>query len=325
MKKLIISPSGNLYGSENVLLDYLLNTDFTFEVYVPNGTPLQNRFLEIGIKGIGFRSPSLLYAKLLLRIFLKEVDVVYCNEGGHFRYMQILAFLFPSCKFLLHVRMISDATRVSKKKWIIRNNFTFVCISKTVRNSLNLSSVLLYDGYEFDLLLPFKKNINYNRIGLIGRVTYTKGVALVLNLLDLLEKDKEFYFFGEISDDVLDDMNSGNVFNNDRLHFMGFTEDKKEIYSKVDIVVHLSDMEGLGRVFFESLNYGIPFLGLNCAGIAEIGNIINYPYLANSVEDLADFIRIGEINECTLHECREIAKDFFSVNLYTRDLDELLT
>ena len=40
---LIISPSGNLYGSENVLLDYLNGTGWRHTVAVPVGTKLEQK------------------------------------------------------------------------------------------------------------------------------------------------------------------------------------------------------------------------------------------------------------------------------------------
>ena len=133
-KTIIISPSGNFYGSEQVLFDYLNTTNLSFQLFVPKDSffekklLLQKKLWEFNrIKS--FRSVKILYFKIFLELLFKPIKSVYLNEAGHIRYIFILAKVFKSVKFIVHVRLVEDASRIKKqaknlKYFAISSNFS---------------------------------------------------------------------------------------------------------------------------------------------------------------------------------------------------------
>jgi glycosyltransferase involved in cell wall biosynthesis len=56
----------------------------------------------------------------------------------------------------------------------------------------------------------------------------------------------------------------------DRVRFRGYVTNVKDIFSQADITIMCSKNEGMGRVTIESMAYGIPVVGFNEAGTAEL-------------------------------------------------------
>src|SRR5210317_146486 len=95
IKTAIISPSGNYYGSEQTLNSFLNNTRVTYNVYVKY---VEGGFYSILNKGkphklFKFSNIPLLYIRLAF-VLLFKYNTIYINEGGHIRYIKILAKIF---------------------------------------------------------------------------------------------------------------------------------------------------------------------------------------------------------------------------------------
>jgi len=94
-------------------------------------------------------------------------------------------------------------------------------------------------------------------------------------------------------------------------------------------VVHFNSNEPLGRIFFESLDYGIPFVGINSGGIGEIAASINYPYVYDKDKFYDALLNIFKadvvIQNEILNYSRNRAIDIFSVRNYTSKIDYLLS
>src|SRR5207237_9473129 len=120
---------------------------------------------------------------------------------------------------------------------------------------------------------------NILTIGVIGRLSITKGIDILLRLLELIKaekKDDQFYFlfYGDVMHDVTAETYSRlKSFSNIKLN--GFVQDKDKMYSSVDCVLHASAIEPLGRIFLEAIDYNKPFIGLNQGGIGEISSLLN--------------------------------------------------
>ena len=151
-KILVISPSGNFYGSEQVLLDYLHCTELCFDVMIP----ANSMFAEIAGKAkmphqlIYFDDKRLkkLYLQLFMKLLSGKYDTVYLNEAGHSRYVLLLARLFRSKRFVIHVRIAED-TAASRWKLFSAKNTRLIAISENIRKQLPCSCELLYDLYIF--------------------------------------------------------------------------------------------------------------------------------------------------------------------------------
>lgn len=293
-KTIIISPSGNFYGSEQVLWEYLHDTGNRYTLYLP----ANSLFLEKLIRG---NTPHhlktfdrgklpFLYTRLLLILLFRQADTVYVNEAGHSRFLLLLAKFFPSRQFVAHIRMLEDA---HESRWGKRMpaNVRVVSISESVAQKLPFPSELIYDPYRFTPVRAAAQRKDAGRliIGIIGRVTGTKGLGRLPELSAFLDAQAPgrfvFQLYGGASDAEGDKELIDKLKTLPNVELKGFQENKEEIYNNIDCVLHLSVEEALGRIFFEAIDYGKPFLGFKIAGIAEIGSLTGLEELLVEVDD----------------------------------------
>ena len=342
-KILVISPSGNWYGSEQVLYDYLSHTELMMEVRAPANSFFLNKLLQAGfphkIASFG-QSMPLLYSQIFFRLMKGDYDTVYINEAGHIKYLSFLAKLFPNRKFVVHVRMLED---VSENRWrgAERNNLKVLSISQFIRDRLPVKSELIYDGYLFsnEKRISAREVSGELRIAVIGRITKTKGLG---NLPDLIERLKEldaagnyvFYLYGVVTKDMENDDLLNTLKNLKNVEFRGFEKDRNKVYASVDCVLHISSREALGRIFFEAIDYEKPFVGINTAGIGEIGQQLNLlELLAGNdqqtlVEELANRLILVRKNYAEFvkqsAESKKKAMVIFNPVSYAHYMDNLL-
>src|ERR1700761_5710944 len=149
-KILIISPSGNFYGRERVLFDYLGATGLEPEVAVPEGSlfgeKLHAAYPNLDLRRFTGRGLARFYAGIWGGLMMRQFEQVYINEGGHVKYLLLLARSFPRKKFTIHIRIKEDA---DANRWIMEpgENVTVVGISKNIQQALPVPSVLLYDAF----------------------------------------------------------------------------------------------------------------------------------------------------------------------------------
>lgn len=285
-KKIIISPSGNLYGSEQVLLDFLKHTTHQYIVYLPQHSLLYKEVLMLNkhcIKQFKPDHPVRLYLIIMFNLLLRGVKSVYINEGGHIKYIKLLAFFFRSVKFTVHLRMVYDAegNRLGYKPF---SNVQLIAISNHVAKKIpaHWNCIVAYDPY------VFKKDLHHNveipvalgpvfRVGIIGRISPTKGfmeIALLLKYLESSEaRNIAFNFYGSFSNDENVQAKAKEIiaYKHVKVIFNGFVN-QSEIYNNIDCVCHFCEDEGLGRVFFESIDRLKPFIGFQKGGLIEIAS-----------------------------------------------------
>ena len=342
---LVISPSGNFYGSEQVLFDYVQLTQLPVEIAVPSKSPFWGRLkgLHPSRMLVEFQSHKLFrfYGWVYWQLLKGKYREVYLNEAGHIKYISLLALLFKKKRFVVHVRMLED-TEPSRWKYAARDNITLISISRFLQDRLPLPSYQLYDGYHFSepKVLIAKKNLDVLRVAVIGRITKTKGALPLLKLLKLIDQSKQsahytFCLYGEVADDMSGDELLEEIKKFSNVQFKGFENDKKALYDAVDVVLHLSVREALGRIFFEAIDYGKPFVGYQAAGIAEIGGLLNLsdlladPQSQNPIEEIfqrlksvrLDYQRYVSQNE----NAKAKASEIFNPNSYTREVDKFLS
>lgn len=308
-KSIFISPSGNFYGSEQVLFDYLNNTQIPFQLYLPKNSLFESKLNEIKHQNFikkGFINVKLLYLEIAFNLLFSKFKSVYLNEAGHIKYINLLAKFFPKVNFVVHIRLVEDTNllRISEPL----PNLKFVSISKYIHDLLPVKSELLYDPYPFDDTIQKKPLQNGKvKIGVIGRLSIGKGLDKLIQLASEIQNDKafedfEFYLYGD------------PIFSNESKFYlekipsfkmlipMGFESQKSKIYKNINAVMHLCETEPLGRIFLEAINYEIPLIGFNSGGIGEIAGITNSSDL------------LVELNEIWIVEWKEkllkLKKDF---------------
>jgi len=325
--RILISPSGKLYGSENVLFDYLKHSSVKFDIiYVPKNSPFKKKLEDNNFIINDFVNVKVLYFLVFFRLLLNKIKFIYCNEAGHIRYIVLLAKLFSKVNFVVHIRILEDTNSIN----ISLKNLQFIAISQTIQKSLNLSSWLIYDGFHFSESRLFQPLPYGNcKIGIIGRITSSKGIDLFTQeFLQKCGSKIELHFYGDVDKEYEKSYNFQNLISLKNVHLHGFINDKHQMYSSIDILLHVNEYEPLGRIFFESFDFGIPFIGIKKGGIAEIANQINYPYVF-AKEDLADLLRSFSKQEMTfdyhkLEISRKLALEYFSIQKYTNQIDRIL-
>src|SRR5205809_755091 len=100
---IIIRPSGNFYGSERVLYDYLTLTEQTYDLFVPRNSLLKRKLNNL-VSGENIlheydtSSHWKFYLRMAFRLLGGRFKSVYLNEAGHVKYILLLAKLFPWIK-----------------------------------------------------------------------------------------------------------------------------------------------------------------------------------------------------------------------------------
>lgn len=325
--RIIVSPSGKLYGSENVLFDYLNHSSISFDfIFVPKNSPFKKKLEDNNFTTNGFGNVKELYFLVFLKLLTNKIKHFYCNEAGHVRYIVVLARLFPKVNFVVHVRILEDSKRIS----ISLKNLQFVAISQTIQKALHGSSRLIYDGFHFKESKFFKPAPLGNcKIGIVGRITSSKGIDLFTQkFLQNCGSKIELHFYGDIDKEYEKSVIFQNLIALKNIHIHGFISDKNQIYSSIDILLHVNEFEPLGRIFFESLDFGIPFIGINKGGIAEIANQINYPYVFEK-DQFAELLSSLTKQEFSfdfliLENSRKLVLEVFSIEKYTNQIDRIL-
>ena len=322
--RILISPSGNLYGSENVLFDYIINSELHFDYFfVPKVSLFQEKLTQRKVKSIGFKKAVYLYSHVFF-ILLKKQAIIYCNEAGHFRYLNLLARIFKKSSFIIHVRILEDCQRLNH--YHVSSNMKLIVVSNFLAKKLNKPCEVIHDGYHFERQEVFQlNNPSKIKVGIVGRVTNSKGIHHLIELLKLDNPNVGFHLFGHM-DSNLPQVIQNKLKSDSRIIFHDFKQNKIEIYQSVDLLLHLNEKEPLGRIFFEALDFGIPIIGFNHGGIGEIGNIVEYPYLVNSNDynKLMDYIQYLDFSTELLLKARLKALEFFSIKKYVLKVDALL-
>jgi glycosyltransferase involved in cell wall biosynthesis len=340
----IISPSGNFYGSEQVLYDFLLKSENEYTVYVPGNGRFIQRLRSLNrhnVKAIG-SNIKLFYIELFWLLWLGRYKSIYVNEGAHIRYIKMLASFFRRKKFIVHIRITEDTS--PSRIGALPENVILICISQYIRNLINDPAIkniqTIYDLYVLGKTNGIESKAasvsNKIKIGVIGRVTNSKGLKEIITFCDFLEhksvKNIEINFFGDVEKelpDVLKFLENAGKYKNTIVKFHGFQENKDAIYSSIDLVIHLNKLEPLGRIFLESLDYGVPIIGFNEGGIGEMAKLLKLEdCMVNNDENWTDnlYYKIVHVKDVLnrYSAARKKMDAYFSATSYCEQVEAII-
>ena len=338
---IIISPSGNFYGSEQVLFDFLTHTNNAYRVYVPHhGRFVEKLVLQGKHKILPFANVKLLYVKIFLLLATGKVKNIYCNEGAHIRYTKVLARFFKRSRFINHLRIVEDTN--SARIGRLPPNIALICISRYIAGFLPQYKPpvieTFYDPYISTGNVDHIRATDSNplKAGIIGRISKTKGLANIEAFCDYLESNAannlELHLIGDAdknNEEVSRLIEKSKGYQHVKVMFRGFIENKKDLYSSIDIVLHFSETEPLGRIFFEALDYGLPVIGFQAAGIGELaGELLIEDCMVSKKSgwqrDLLNKILNIKTSMSKYQAAKEILETRFSVAAYCRSLEEII-
>ena len=252
MKRIVlISPSGAFYGSEQVLFDFLSTTTNIYDVYVPRGKfhEILNRQAKHIIHS--YDNILWLYINLMMRLAFGHVQGIYINEGGHIRYLKILAKIFRHKSFYAHIRLLED-TEKSRLEGT-PDNIKLIAVSDYIADAIkkktNLPVVTIYDLYQSSshvYAMRKPKASGTINLGIVGRITDTKGIDAIEKFCDYTEQQAHFQkpvtvnFFGHVDSlsaktNVF--INKANKYKNIKCLFHGYISEKSTIYAQIDILL----------------------------------------------------------------------------------------
>ena len=181
-----------------------------------------------------------------------------------------------------------------------------------------------------------KVSHNPIRAGIIGRISRSKGLAEIEAFCDYVDQKGvpgiELHLIGDVneSDENVSRLRARAHRNPTiKIIFHGFIGDTEKIYSSIDVVIHFSKVEPLGRIFFESLDYGRPIIGFNCGGIGELAKQMSLnDCMIDSRSDWEQILvdRLMNINgSISKYEmARQAVAAKFSAEKYCRSLEEII-
>jgi glycosyltransferase involved in cell wall biosynthesis len=338
-KTIIVSPSGSFYGSEQVLYSHLDYTKKSYTVFVPFGSFFQKKLKRQHKHDVcGFSNIKLLYVKIFLKLLFAKYTTLYINEGGHIKYAKLIAKLFPFVNVVVHIRLVEDTT--SNRLGKLPKNLKLISISSFIRDLLlpEYTSIKIVDPLDISNVFKqrFKLNKQCIRIGIIGRVSLSKGLynyEKLFNYYFSLQKLKniQFIFFGELVDkekEALEFFDKYSGPNFPQVEFKGFVKDQEKIFSSIDAVLHLNEKEPLGRIGLESWARGIPFVCFNAGGCKEINQTLemerfSLPLDVNWEVEVIDLISsLDNFSNTEQDTARLNLQSYFSIDRYVEQLEK---
>lgn len=194
-----------------------------------------------------------------------------------------------------------------KKSYIkkcLNKSEAIITISEAIRNKYrkNIDETkihLVYNGFQIEELCVAPKVHNLKdkiNILIAGQVCEAKGQEQAIAAVDLLNKkgrNIRLFIAGDVDQDYLN-----SIFKKyDKKEFvevLGKVDNLKELRDKVDIELVCSRCEAFGRVTIEAMLHGIPVVGANSGGTAELikDGITGMLYTYNDVGELANKIEL---------------------------------
>ncbi len=314
MKKIIIiEPSGNLYGSEMVLLDILKNLNrnkYDISIILPNSSPFCNildkyniKYYDIlNIKNSIQKLKS--YIKLYKIIKLKKPDLIFINQAGIQRIVSHFTN-YLKIPIVSEVSTLEDGLLINKfSNHLLKPVKTFICNSKFIATQLQTkesNKSVLYYGYEWKDIKPvIPQNKSPFKVLLLGRICESKGHFLLVEAINLLiQKQKniniEIHFWGnapslEIEEDIKSRIKNYNL--KPIFKFNGFNTDLNVVFEDMNLMVIPSIQEPFGRIFCETAEAKLPCLVADSGGLGELSKRfdLGIRFKGRDANDLADKI-----------------------------------
>lgn len=169
--------------------------------------------------------------------------------------------------------------------------------------SIDSTSILTKDESRKKLNLPSNEFL----VGVVGRLDEKKGQLEIVQALSALkenEKNIHVIFIGDKTkneaDDYVQKLNNAIMFNHlqEKITFLAYQSNMQALYRAFDLVVVPSWEETFGTVTIEAMASGVPVIGSNTAGTAEILGNETFLFEAKNPNALAQtLLRLAQNDE----------------------------
>ena len=272
-------------------LEESLKKDREFEIihFALKNSDFENRLREKGSVFHSFTKKKIVSVKSLIKFIhlIKNIkpDTVIIHTAGEYylslfikkttrliiiRHNSFKLSIFPNIIFLNRAQFIVTPSNFCKQ--VLLETFPyFVNKVKLIYNAI------FFDEIDFEACKEEKNDIL--NIGFIGRLTYLKGLGILVDSLKFLKEDGikfHFYVAGKFLDSEYESLIYSKI-NEIKVEkdvtFLGFIEDKKEFFKKINLLVVPSMKrvkETFGLVAIEALINKVPVIGFNSGALPEI-------------------------------------------------------
>ncbi len=287
-------------------------------------------------------------------IYKDKINLLIAN--GNFA---ALFSIFPSIimrkKLLViqHLIYNTDSLEAKLLKIIIRFSDRFICVSNAVKDNIlsvvgnNYSNKIevIHNGIELTGIekIDSTQIDDKIKIGIVGSIIRIKGIDLVIDsLIDMLNSHAKVHLYIYGSPNNQDDSAKYNqelitkVRSNDlgnRIHFMGYENDKAKIYNSLDLVINYTVIpEAFPYSVLEAMAYGKIVIAPNIGGPKEIitedkNGFLVEPNNTYSLKSKLEFV-VNELYSRALNSisqnARKTIEEKFSLAEFIRKYEELL-
>lgn len=253
-------------------------------------------------------------------------DLIYSNSTAE--NLGIIVAKSLGVKHITHVRDFMDLDhryiflfgREAKKKYICKSDGV-VYVSKAVANhtllgnQLPINHKVIYNGVyvpkEFFFTKKTSEGINF---GIVGLLDESKGQDLAIRVFDRIKEvypQSKLHIWGDkdgsYKNKLITMIEERNL--QGRVIMHGFEKDPSVIYGDMHVLLMCSKAEAFGRVTVEAMMRGIPVIGYNSGGTAEIVKDAYSGYIFNTEEEFID--KVHELFSSDEHYS-EICKNAFN-------------
>lgn len=272
-------------------------------------------------------------------------DLIYSNTSAENLGIKVAKSL--GIKHISHIREFMDWDHGAKfifgnkkKQMFINQSDGIIYVSKAVANHVNDGIPLqswqqvIYNGVETkgyfysDKLLTESVNL-----GIVGILDSEKGQDVAIKMMPAIIKcypqcklhiwgDKDGHYKKKLYH-IVDKMNLS-----DHVIFHGFEKNPNVIYKDMDVLMMCSRCEGFGRVTIEAMQRGIPVMGFNKGGTAELIKNGKNGFLFSSQKECVLGLRTLLASEIEFNKFRKFAYEYastnFSIDLYCSQVESFV-
>ena len=138
-----------------------------------------------------------------------------------------------------------------------------------IRNGVDLSEIIQSSSIDSDILK--KKREGKFILGYIGQLIPRKGIDTLFNALqEVQDIDWELYLVGDGPQKEELEALANQLRIADKIHFVGFRQERLEFLRGFDVFVLPSRLEGIPRCLMESMAAGVPIIASNIPGCNDL-------------------------------------------------------
>ena len=208
-----------------------------------------------------------------------SIDIIHAHNGRDYWLACLAKALNPQLKVVITRRILAPLKETLLHRWLYAKIDRAVAISQAVKNKITVfpseKVTVVYNGVDvqkFSIASPgvLRKELGLESgtkiVGMVGQIHASKGHhTFVRSIPEILAacQDTVFVVVGGGDSSELQKMN-GDV------RFLGQRSNIPEIMKDLDVFVMASQNEPFGRVTVEAMAAGVPVVGSNSGGTAEI-------------------------------------------------------